>query len=1028
MVRSFLIRFLLIATILVVILFLAYRTEAGSLKDIIEADSSNSVGHQELGISNTFRQVASDLMILSSQRRLREMLESDRSDLREALAADYLVYSTSKGIYDQIRFLDEMGMEVIRVNFNDGRPAVVPADQLQPKGNRYYFDDTFSLGEGDIFISPFDLNVEHGEIEQPLKPMIRFGTPVFDNSGQKRGILLLNYLGAEMLEDLEGQPDRYSQLMLQNSGGYWLKGPTPEDEWGFMYESRGHLTFGSRFPEAWQVIREARSGQLENDDGLFTFQAIFPSVEVQRSSSGTKRGSEPSAQEIQPEGYSWTVVSHVTPEALRAEMRPIRTRFILLFAGLAALLAGGSFAVILVERNRKQAQMALQASSDENAAVDEVARVITSSLDIEQVYKKFAAEVKKLVGFDRMVISVIDRDAGVFIRQHVSGVRYEEQEIRTTVPLEGRISEQVQRTGRSQFRDGTEGGDSFAGDDIRLEAGLLSSLAVPLFSQGRIMGALTVHSKQARAYAPKNQAVLERLAGQIAPAVENAQIHRELGERVKELDCLYGISTTAEEQDISLEELLQRACEFLPPGWQYPEITCSRIITDGREFKTENFKETVWKQAAEIVARGDRRGSVEVYYLEERPAGYEGPFLKEERKLIDAVAQQLGQTIERRQVSDALRESEARYKDLYEEAPIAYFSVDAGGCILRANRQAEELFGYTEGELIGQPAHDLYADTAAGKRRAREVFGQFLAGGSVRSAELQFRRVDGQRLWGSLSVDPALDASGEIQESRWMVADITDRKLAEEEREVLIAELEVKNEELERFTYTVSHDLKSPLVTVKNFLGLLAQDTAEGNPGGVRADMARISDAAEQMRTLLDDLLELSRVGRVIGPREAVPLGEVARDALAFFAGQAAERDVQVTVASGLPVVQADRQRIREVYLNLLDNAIKFTREEPDPRVEIGFRQEKGENVYLVRDNGMGIDPRYHLKVFELFDQLDQRVEGTGVGLTLVKRIVEVHGGRIWVESDGLGRGSTFCFTLPPEVGAPDDEEAPNAW
>ncbi len=245
---------------------------------------------------------------------------------------------------------------------------------------------------------------------------------------------------------------------------------------------------------------------------------------------------------------------------------------------------------------------------------------------------------------------------------------------------------------------------------------------------------------------------------------------------------------------------------------------------------------------------------------------------------------------------------------------------------------------------------------------------------------------------------------------------------AEEQRGVLIAELEDKNAELERFTYTVSHDLKSPLITVKGFLGALEQDIARGDTERMQADIARISAGADRMSGLLDELLQLSRIGRVVGAPEEVPLIEVAREAVALVAGLAEERKVRVTVSDGLPVVFGDRLRIREVLQNLVENAIKFMGEEPDPVVEIGELQRNGESLCFVRDNGMGINPRYRQKVFDLFDKLDRNTEGTGIGLALVKRIVEVHRGRVWVESEGLGHGSTFYFTLPSKGGVPRDD------
>ncbi|MEE8452848.1 MAG: ATP-binding protein, partial [Thermoguttaceae bacterium] len=145
---------------------------------------------------------------------------------------------------------------------------------------------------------------------------------------------------------------------------------------------------------------------------------------------------------------------------------------------------------------------------------------------------------------------------------------------------------------------------------------------------------------------------------------------------------------------------------------------------------------------------------------------------------------------------------------------------------------------------------------------------------------------------------------------------------------------------------------------------------------------------------------------------EDVPLEGLAREALELVGGQIKENRVQVEISNDLPVVFGDRLRLTEVVQNLIDNAVKYMGNQAEPRVEIGSRCNGNETICYVRDNGIGIDPRYHEKVFGLFDQLDQKVEGSGIGLSLVKRIVEVHGGRIWVESEGLGHGSTFCFTL----------------
>jgi PAS domain S-box-containing protein len=243
--------------------------------------------------------------------------------------------------------------------------------------------------------------------------------------------------------------------------------------------------------------------------------------------------------------------------------------------------------------------------------------------------------------------------------------------------------------------------------------------------------------------------------------------------------------------------------------------------------------------------------------------------------------------------------------------------------------------------------------------------------------------------------------------------ELTERKQAEQEREELIKKLEAQNAELERFTYTVSHDLKSPLVTIQGFLGYLEEDMATGNLERFKQDTQRIASAVDSMNNLLKDLLELSRIGRLMNPPEDVPFSEIAQEVLEILHGQLEAHGVAVTLEPNLPTVYGDRQRLKEVLQNLISNAAKFMGDQPDPHIEIGQEgEENGKPVFFVRDNGIGIEPEFHDRIFSLFERLNPETEGTGIGLALVKRIVEYHGGRIWVESEAE-EGSIFYFSLP---------------
>jgi signal transduction histidine kinase len=205
-------------------------------------------------------------------------------------------------------------------------------------------------------------------------------------------------------------------------------------------------------------------------------------------------------------------------------------------------------------------------------------------------------------------------------------------------------------------------------------------------------------------------------------------------------------------------------------------------------------------------------------------------------------------------------------------------------------------------------------------------------------------------------------------------------------------------------------------VTIKTFLGYLKQDITGTDADRIEKDMAFMNGAADKMGKLLGELLEMSRVGRIANIPVKVTFAELIEDTLNIMAGTIAEKGVQIHFNEEPVKLFGDRSRLVEIWQNLVENACKFMADQPKPRIEIGVEQRGAETVFFVRDNGAGIDPRYHEKVFSLFEKLNPKIEGTGMGLALVKRVVELHKGRIWVESGGPGQGSNFLFTLPAAV------------
>lgn len=358
---------------------------------------------------------------------------------------------------------------------------------------------------------------------------------------------------------------------------------------------------------------------------------------------------------------------------------------------------------------------------------------------------------------------------------------------------------------------------------------------------------------------------------------------------------------------------------------------------------------------------------------------------------------------EERRAQAALASAEARTRAVLNSIPDMIFEISKDGTLLDFMASAELNPVMEPSQFIGKNILNLFPPTIA--EQTMFALERVLATNQLHAFE--YGLPPGEEVQFFEARVSAVTTESAII----MVRDISQRRWVETEREKLIRELEDKNSELERFTYTVSHDLKSPLITIKGFLGFLENDAASGNLNRLRSDVKRIADATDKMQLLLNDLLELSRIGRLVNPPQSVRFNDIVKEALGLAHGRLQKSGVRVLVQDNLPAVYGDRQRLVEAIQNLIDNAAKFVAD--DPRIEIG--QEGYENnrpVFFVRDNGVGIAPIHHDRIFGLFNKLDPESEGTGIGLSLVKRIIEVHGGRIWVRSEA-GKGATFYFTLP---------------
>jgi len=359
--------------------------------------------------------------------------------------------------------------------------------------------------------------------------------------------------------------------------------------------------------------------------------------------------------------------------------------------------------------------------------------------------------------------------------------------------------------------------------------------------------------------------------------------------------------------------------------------------------------------------------------------------------------------VERGRVEDSLRRSEQQYSTLVENSLTGIY-IDQDETVVFANQRFAEIFGYSREEITGRTTWDLvHPDDRARLReiRARRLKGEY----APNDYEARGVTRNGETLWIKRR-NNVIEYNGRPA-VLGNIVDISERKRAEED-------LHKTNEELKSFVHVVTHDLKIPIISIQGFSARLLKKYREVLEEKGAGYIHQIRNSAHRMELLVSDLLTLSVVGRVAPVLSDVPMEGIVRDVASGLQHLFSETGVRWELETPLPTVRCDRERIYQVFENLLTNAIKFRADRADPVVRIGCRETEEEHEFTVRDNGIGMDPEFREKVFEMFFRVQQVKDdgGTGLGLSIVRKIVRSHGGRVWVESE-KGKGSSVTFTLP---------------
>jgi PAS domain S-box-containing protein len=470
----------------------------------------------------------------------------------------------------------------------------------------------------------------------------------------------------------------------------------------------------------------------------------------------------------------------------------------------------------------------------------------------------------------------------------------------------------------------------------------------------------------------------------------------------KELQCLYDIARITSDPDLTLEEQLATIAHLLPRALHYPELAFASITMKNQQFRTGNYADTSRKISADIFVQGARAGSVEVGYTKVPPVADNNLLSKQERLLLDAVAERLGAVTEQKQYQELLN-------TIYYRAPLGIYIMQDGK-LQYTNPQFQKITGYSQPELLGRELFSLIAVEDSDVVRASNIYS--LEAENPYPCEYRILNKTGQIKWVMQTVSPIHYQGKEAVLGN--VMDITERKYLERK----VIEYEELSKMKSDLLSTVSHELRTPLATIKGYSTMILDYYARLSSVETKDYLKSIDSSADRLSKLVDNLLDTSRMEAGLLRLKKAPtnISQLIKGAASEARIRAGQHHITVTMSHKLPLINIDAKRIRQVVDNLIDNAIKYSPPETD--VLLSARKAGRELLISVADQGPGIPAGELTNIFDRMYRIEQRLhsgmDGIGLGLYICQRLVEAHGGRIWAEST-LGKGSTINLTLPIE-------------
>lgn len=1136
-------RFMLIFLPLAIALFMVAMPMLQSLEISRRAAISNReqgyLSTAEYLIRKEFFENFADIGILANLPSLIDYIEQPNADNLAKVDQAFVTFAEQYRRYDQVRYLDVNGREIIRINYKDDHATITPPERLQNKFDRPYFREANRLAAGERYVSAMDLNVEHGRVEQPYKPMIRFGMPVFGHAGQRYGVVVLNYLGNQFRQYFDNLMPESSRghSMLLNKDGYWLIAEQPEDEWGFMF-GREQANFAYRYPQVWQTMSRRQDGQVETEEGLFIFKTVYPARDAQLPPY-LQAGTEAGAGNAPYRDYEWKILRFIPKQALYADsfINTVSGRVwtALLFTLLALIAWNWAY---FSTRNRKERNFscmildslpahigvlnsagrlvllnkAWEDFAQANSMADANAGLGSNYLTVTQNAKGLNADeapdvsegLQAMLDGRRSAFAIeypchapdkqrwFQMQARSFRLGRQTMIVVAHMDITARKTAEIKLNREIAATQRANRTlavtqmalDKTEIGEFWIAADsgriVRVNDHAcaylgytreeLLNLTIPDIAPEYNLDVFRSHAGKIREQGwERFEATHQAKDGRIIPVELNlmyafaedkdgqnglliafaADITERKRAEAKLINTINKnkllLNTLNEQLLYSVADLNGRISDVNDyfchiTGYSREEIIGKSHRIFGSGVHDDAFWEEMWKTIKSGKAwRGDicnraRDGSL--FWVDTviapfiNAAGQIESYVSLRADITDKkrTAQALEKASQAAQeqvhLLQALNQAETWYRFVIESSDDAIIGKDLDGTIKIWNPGAEKIFGYSAEEAIGRSTRMLIP---ADKMNEDYDFMRLIQRGeSIHHYETQRLHKNGNLIEVSVSLAPILDVNGDSIGASKIVRDITEHKQLEKTLLSAKRSAEAANQAKSVFLSTMSHEIRTPLNAIIGMAYLL-EGTSLSDDQKEQVDAIQIS--SRNLLALINDILDLSKIeaGELSLENYPLSLQDLVNELRTMFTVLAEPKGLVLDMpllSPELPaMVEGDETRLRQMLINLVNNAIKFTeRGTVALRIELLSRDDAAQSVTLrftVRDSGIGISSEAQSKLFKPFTQVDpsttRKFGGTGLGLSIVRQLAEQMGGRVGVDSV-LGRGSAFWFELPMKV------------